>query len=244
MAMKKILRVTWILLGSCAGVILMLALFFGKEPFFNLLLLLSTLLFGLVPYTVFQHFLNEEMQRRFFGLSITVIIALIYYSAPVLGFSLFFIPPIFGMLFKKKAYFLYLYITTVLCYLLVIWLHPEMTFYIVDIIFQLIIFLVYLILLHYATIIMANEEKKNSLYTKTMQALIIAVEAKDTYTEGHSLRVSAYSLSLAERLNQHGYKIDIEELRVASILHDIGKIDIPSEILQKEGRLTEEERYH
>lgn len=241
MTMKKILHITWRLLVSCAAAALMLALVFGRELFFNLPILLCVLLFGLVPYTVLSHFLNEEMQRRFFGLSITIIIAMIYYSAPVPGFSLFFIPPIFAMLFKKKVYILATFITTVICYLPVRWLHLEIPFDYVEVICYFTLFLVYLTLLHYATIMMANEEKKNSLYTKTMQALIIAVEAKDAYTEGHSLRVSAYSLSLAERLNQHGHKINIEELRVASILHDIGKINIPGEILQKEGRLTEEE---
>ncbi|OMP65650.1 hypothetical protein BTO28_16345 [Domibacillus epiphyticus] len=239
--MKKILCVTWKLLGICAAAAMILALVFGKEPFFSLQLLLFTLLFGLVPYTVLHHFLNEETQRRFFGLSATIIIALIYYSTPVLGISLFFIPPIFGMLFKKKVYLLYSYITTLLCYLLVTWLHPEIVFDYVEVISYSTLFLIYLTLLYYATVMMTNEEKKNSLFTKTMQALIIAVEAKDAYTEGHSLRVSAYSLSLAERLNQNGYKINIEELRVASILHDIGKINIPSEILQKEDRLTDEE---
>lgn len=64
-----------------------------------------------------------------------------------------------------------------------------------------------------------------------------AVEAKDAYTSGHSSRVMQYCELIAKDLAA----IDLESLRVAALLHDIGKISIPESILNKTGILTKEE---
>lgn len=65
------------------------------------------------------------------------------------------------------------------------------------------------------------------------------VEIKDVYTHGHSMRVKDYSVMIANKLNLS--KERIENLTYASLFHDIGKIDIPDEILNKPSRLTDEE---
>jgi hypothetical protein len=67
------------------------------------------------------------------------------------------------------------------------------------------------------------------------QALTQAVEAKDSYTEGHLHRVSEYAVAVGTRLGLHGH--DLEMLHYASMLHDIGKIGIPEDVLRKEGPL-------
>jgi HD-GYP domain-containing protein (c-di-GMP phosphodiesterase class II) len=65
------------------------------------------------------------------------------------------------------------------------------------------------------------------------------MEAKDLYTGGHTGRVSAVSVALAERL---GYDGDaLEAIEIGALLHDIGKIGIPEEILRKQGPLDDEE---
>ena len=79
--------------------------------------------------------------------------------------------------------------------------------------------------------------KKN--FIKTVNALIAAIEAKDKYTQGHSYRVSKYAVILAEKLGLSREQID--EVRIAGILHDIGKIGIPDAILSKPSSLTDEE---
>ena len=79
--------------------------------------------------------------------------------------------------------------------------------------------------------------KKN--FIKTVNALIAAIEAKDKYTQGHSYRVSKYAVTIAEKMGLS--KEQIDGVRVAGILHDIGKIGIPDAILNKPGKLTEEE---
>lgn len=76
-------------------------------------------------------------------------------------------------------------------------------------------------------------------FIKTVNALIAAIEAKDKYTEGHSHRVSKYAVILAEKMGLS--KEQIDEVRVAGILHDIGKIGVPDAILSKPQRLTLEE---
>lgn len=76
-------------------------------------------------------------------------------------------------------------------------------------------------------------------YLKTIETLAAAIEAKDEYTEGHSNRVSKYSLEIAKYMGMP--KKFCEEIEVAGILHDIGKIGIKDGVLSKPGRLTEEE---
>jgi hypothetical protein len=70
-------------------------------------------------------------------------------------------------------------------------------------------------------------------------ALTQAVEAKDSYTEGHLHRVSEYAVAVGGRLGLRGH--DLEMLHFASLLHDIGKIGIPEHVLGKEGPLDEYE---
>jgi len=76
-------------------------------------------------------------------------------------------------------------------------------------------------------------------YLGTIASLAEAVDAKDPYTHGHSERVSAYSLALAEATGLS--QAQLFDLRVSSLLHDIGKIAIPDAILLKQGYLTDEE---
>ncbi|TCW32521.1 PAS domain S-box-containing protein/putative nucleotidyltransferase with HDIG domain [Thermohydrogenium kirishiense] len=76
-------------------------------------------------------------------------------------------------------------------------------------------------------------------YLRTIDALAYAVEAKDRYTKGHSLRVSKYAAMIGESMGLP--KDEIEKLKIAGILHDIGKIGISDKILTKPGKLTKEE---
>lgn len=73
-----------------------------------------------------------------------------------------------------------------------------------------------------------------------IHAFAAALEAKDTYTNGHSTRVSAYCVQIAERMGLPERRI--QRLSDAAIFHDIGKIGVPDHILQKPGPLTQEER--
>jgi diguanylate cyclase (GGDEF)-like protein/putative nucleotidyltransferase with HDIG domain len=74
----------------------------------------------------------------------------------------------------------------------------------------------------------------------TVEALAAAVDAKDPYTRGHAQRVSAYAAALASALDLS--PTDVARVRLAGLLHDVGKIGVPDAILTKPGNLTAEEK--
>jgi hypothetical protein len=76
-------------------------------------------------------------------------------------------------------------------------------------------------------------------YSATMAALCQAVETKDFYTRGHSERVSRGATLLAQRIGMGAERV--EAIRYAGMLHDVGKLGVPTKVLQKTGPLTEEE---
>ncbi len=76
-------------------------------------------------------------------------------------------------------------------------------------------------------------------YLETVMALALAVEAKDAYSAGHSKRVSFYSTTIADAM--HADEDTKKILKDAGLLHDVGKIGIKDDVLQKAERLTPEE---
>ncbi len=76
-------------------------------------------------------------------------------------------------------------------------------------------------------------------YLNTVEALVQALEAKDTYTSGHSARVGKFAVAIAEELEMSDDKI--ESLKYAAVLHDVGKIGVSEIILNKEGKLLDSE---
>ena len=74
---------------------------------------------------------------------------------------------------------------------------------------------------------------------EVVNMLAVAIDAKDRYTNGHSFRVAAYAVALAEHLRLPAE--EIKALRREAMLHDIGKIGVPDAVLNKPGRLTAEE---
>ncbi len=76
-------------------------------------------------------------------------------------------------------------------------------------------------------------------YIDTLYALTSAIDAKDSYTRGHSERVTELSIKLALELGVASE--ETEKIKLGGLLHDIGKIGIPEAILNKPGRLTDEE---
>lgn len=78
--------------------------------------------------------------------------------------------------------------------------------------------------------------EQQKIYMNTIHALVSAIEASDSYTRGHSERVTRYSIKLAKKLDLSPERMKIIER--AAILHDIGKIGIDLSLLHKEGRLS------
>ncbi len=85
----------------------------------------------------------------------------------------------------------------------------------------------------------ARQERIEKLSLETVWALADAINAKDVYTQGHSMRVAIYSAALAYSMGWDS--AEIEDLFQAAVLHDIGKIGIKDSVLNKPGKLTDEE---
>ena len=90
-----------------------------------------------------------------------------------------------------------------------------------------------------------NAELKNTnemlekAYLESIQTLRYTVEAKDTYTRGHSDRVSEYSVLIGKHVGLSDN--DLKSLQIGGLFHDVGKIGVPDAILQKESKLTDDE---
>ena len=86
-----------------------------------------------------------------------------------------------------------------------------------------------------------EEEHKNTerLFTQTATALVNAIDAKDKYTHGHSARVAEYSKKIAKLAGKSDE--ECEQIYYVALLHDVGKIGVPEQIINKVGRLDEDE---
>ena len=85
----------------------------------------------------------------------------------------------------------------------------------------------------------AQFAEQQKAYEATVGALCQAVETKDFYTRGHSDRVSRGSVMIAREIGMRSERV--EAIRYAGMLHDVGKLGVPTKVLQKTGKLTEEE---
>jgi putative nucleotidyltransferase with HDIG domain len=83
------------------------------------------------------------------------------------------------------------------------------------------------------------EQEVQKSYRATLDALLAALDIRDTETEGHSERVAAYTMAMASRLKLS--PDELQAIELGALLHDIGKIGVPDSILYKPGPLTPEE---
>jgi putative nucleotidyltransferase with HDIG domain len=83
------------------------------------------------------------------------------------------------------------------------------------------------------------EAQTQAAYTGSIRALATALDARDPYTAGHSERVSVLSVAIARALKRPDDEIEV--IRLGALLHDIGKIGVPDQVLLKPGALTDAE---
>ncbi|MFE2496440.1 HD-GYP domain-containing protein [Streptomyces scopuliridis] len=88
--------------------------------------------------------------------------------------------------------------------------------------------------------VFAQYHRERAAHQATIRALVQAVDIKDRYTRGHSERVGHASVLIAHELGMERERIEV--LRFAGILHDVGKLGVPTRVLRKDGPLTPEER--
>ena len=88
--------------------------------------------------------------------------------------------------------------------------------------------------------VFAQYHRERTAHQATIRALVQAVDIKDRYTRGHSERVGRASVMIARELGMAEDRVEV--LRFAGILHDVGKLGVPTRLLRKDGPLTPEER--
>ncbi|SRR5579871_4464402 len=84
-----------------------------------------------------------------------------------------------------------------------------------------------------------HAEEMSKLHLRTIEALALAIDAKDHTTQEHLSRVQVYAMEIGKDMGLN--ENELEALRAASLLHDIGKLAVPEHIIAKPGRLTPEE---
>ncbi|HYA97761.1 MAG TPA: HD-GYP domain-containing protein, partial [Methylomirabilota bacterium] len=82
-------------------------------------------------------------------------------------------------------------------------------------------------------------EENRELFLGSIRMLAAAIDEKDPYTRGHSGRVAKFSLLIGQELGMSS--ADLDRLRIAALLHDVGKIGVDDRVLKKPGSLTQEE---
>jgi len=82
-------------------------------------------------------------------------------------------------------------------------------------------------------------DQQRSLFLSTVKSLASAIDAKDEYTRDHSARVTEFTMKIAAKMGFS--EKELSNLELAALLHDVGKIAVPESILNKPGKLTEEE---
>ena len=92
---------------------------------------------------------------------------------------------------------------------------------------------------HYIGDLTTASEQNRQLFMGSIEMIAAAVDAKDPYTKGHSARVSQYSVMLAKELGLP--EEEVNKIRIAATLHDVGKIGVEDRVLKKPGVLTNEE---
>ncbi|SFD14955.1 HD domain-containing protein [Ruminococcus albus] len=100
---------------------------------------------------------------------------------------------------------------------------------------------IYILIIFQSNLFSKEEENKtmHRMFEQTATALVNAIDAKDTYTHGHSARVAEYSKKIAQEYGKS--RKECEEIYFTALLHDVGKIGVPSDIINKVGKLTDEE---
>ncbi|MFL2117516.1 HD-GYP domain-containing protein [Marinilactibacillus psychrotolerans] len=181
---------------------------------------------------------------------IFVTISLYFGSGYSESWSYFLLIPIISSLYGKRALSIYYSIIGLLSLSIISIVYPINPQYVTDGIDISNRILLYLIIATFSYLLLS---KLNMLYNKQVntvvtslettleqvaKSFIIAMEAKDHYTFGHSERVSQYAVALGKQLPEYHDEQQLKHLRLSGLLHDIGKINISEDILTKLTKLT------
>ena len=155
----------------------------------------------------------------------------------IIGWKVFIVPPmIFNLFYSVFTFITSMNISTINIEILP--LISSIFYYIIVLLFIWAFYVVIRNLKATNEAIKAKDDIK-TLSVEVMEALAHTIDAKDEYTKGHSVRVAKYSKMLCEKLGLS--EEDSESVYYMALLHDIGKISVPNEIINGKSKLTDEE---
>jgi putative nucleotidyltransferase with HDIG domain len=155
--------------------------------------------------------------------------------------GVFILVPVYALLFKDRHIYLFAslasFVLNIVLAVTFLFDSKQSMHQIVTMLDLLTIFLILVFLIYFIVKDLVWKTVMETKHMQTIAALTKSVEAKDTYTKGHSDRV-AY---LGELIAQSVPKIDSKMVYYSGLIHDVGKLSIPDAILMKDSKLTEEE---
>ncbi|WP_169824086.1 HD-GYP domain-containing protein [Anaerobacillus alkalidiazotrophicus] len=219
----------------------------------SVLLLCSAVWFTVFLFFRFTKFPPHIMTHVVLLFVVFVIISLYFGSGYSESWSYFLLIPIINSLYGKRFLSISYSIIGLLSLAAVSIRFPMDTSYIADDIDISNRILLYIIIATFSYLLLnkldmlRNKQVNTVIHSmeitleQVVQSFNIAVEAKDQYTFGHSERVSKYAVALAKQLPEYQDEQRLKHLRLSGLLHDIGKINIPEQILTKSTKLTDKE---
>ncbi|HEY5562503.1 MAG TPA: HD-GYP domain-containing protein [Clostridiaceae bacterium] len=208
-----------------------------NTPFYGTLFNHCIIILSLISGNFFCNLLgaNAKMSYDFFGLVRIFIFSSVYFITNTL-----IITSLYSLMTKKS--FIYSFLNNARLMFITIFIMAPFGI-LLSLIYKgqykylMIILVLFPIMLARYTFSLYTQSQ--SKYVQTVDVLMHAMEARDKYTEGHTKRVGELSILIATELKYNQWKKD--ELYMAALLHDVGKIGIDDAILNKPGKLTEEE---
>lgn len=202
---------------------------------------LALLLLGYLPFTIFRKYFSMNTRQNILLLNMYAIIFCLSWFLPFYNHLIVIFLPLMATLYKSRLIFYLSSAVSIILHFGVNYVYLDHHNHYLEGVIELAYIICYLFFLLIILNISVENSKHSYMFDKTVKTLILAIETKDMYTRGHSIRVSDYAMIIAEHLKTNGHKVDLDMLRISSLLHDIGKVYIPNEILSKSGKLTADE---
>ncbi|MCM3585504.1 HD-GYP domain-containing protein [Mesobacillus maritimus] len=147
---------------------------------------------------------------------------------------------LFTPMFVNRRFFHFVFLGMVLKYLVIWGLLQSNTVLLPLILYLFVSGIAYVLLKRFQSYLQAFKTSYDEQLRGIVKGVIATIELKDPYTRGHSERVAQYARSLAVATGNYN-EDELNSFHYACLLHDIGKVNIPDQILMKPGRLTSEE---
>ena len=153
----------------------------------------------------------------------------------------FVLVPVFSLLFRDRATYIFGTVTALLALIVLTLSDPtglSQSQTMANLFDGVTVFLELIFLIYFIIRFMLRTSVREATHLQTIRVLTRSVEARDTYTFGHSDRVATMGRMIAE---YHSSRIDPTLVYESGLVHDVGKLSVPDQILLKPGRLTAEE---